>query len=249
MEIAFLFILGSIFGSFFLVLGTRLPKNESLIYPGSHCEYCNQELKWYDLIPIFSYLFNLGKCRYCKENLSIIYPVVELATGLAFVSAYLIFGISYSFFACLLIFSLLIIIFITDFKYYIILDSPLLLTSIGIFALKWYYYGFKTALLAVLSGIIMLLIMLMTKKFGDFLFKRESLGGGDIKLAFVLGIILGIRLSLISLILSSFLALPYALGSAYLSEKKEVPFGPFIISAATIVFIYMDKFINFCYIF
>ncbi|MBO5096363.1 MAG: prepilin peptidase [Bacilli bacterium] len=244
MELFFLFTLGTVFGSFFLVLGTRLPKNESILKPGSHCDYCNQELKWYDLIPIISYLVNLGKCKYCKEKLSIIYPVVEIATGLAFISSYLLFGIGYEFFASLLIFSLLIIIFITDFKYYIILDSPLVLTSIGIFALKWYYFGLKSALLALLSGLIMFIIVLVIKLFGDFLFKKESLGGGDIKLSFVLGVILGIRLSLISFILSSFLALPYALGSAYLTEKKEVPFGPFIISAATIVFIYMDKFTN-----
>lgn len=244
MEIIFLFILGSIFGSFFLVLGTRLPKNESIIKPGSHCDYCKTELKWYDLIPIISYLINFGKCKYCKEKLSITYPVVEIATGLTFVSSYVLFGFGYHFYASLLIFSLLIIIFISDFKYYIILDSPLIITSIGIFLLKLYYFGLKPALLAIISGIIMFIIVWGIKKFGDFLFKKESLGGGDIKLSFVLGVTLGVRLSLVSFILSSFLALPYALGSAYLTEKKEVPFGPFIISAATLVFIYMDKFTN-----
>lgn len=244
MEILFLFILGTIFGSFFLVMGTRLPENKSIVKPGSHCESCNHELYWYDLIPILSFIANLGKCRYCKEKLSLLYPVVEIATGLSFVSSYLLFGIGYEFFASILIFSLLILIFITDFKYYIILDSPLVITSLGIFILKWYYYGLKAALLALLSGVIMFLIVFAIKKFGDFLFKKESLGGGDIKLSFVLGVMLGVRLSLVSFILSSFLALPYALGSVYFNQKKEVPFGPFIISAATIVFIYMDKFTN-----
>ena len=87
-------------------------------------------------------------------------------------------------------------------------------------------------------------IVYLIKKFGDFLFKKESLGGGDIKLSFFLGVLLGLRLSLVSFILSSFLALPYALASAYLSQKKEVPFGPFIIFSATLIFIYMDKFTN-----
>lgn len=244
MEIIFLFILGSIFGSFFFVIGTRLPKNESIITPGSHCDSCKHELKWYDLIPIISYLINKGKCRYCKTKLSILYPLVEIATGMLFVIAFLLFGISYEFFAGLLVFSLLIIIFITDFKYYIILDSPLVLTSLGIFILKWYYFGSRAALLSLLAGLIMFIIIFIIKKIGDFVFKKESLGGGDVKLSFTLGVILGLRLSLVSFILSSFLALPYAMGSVYLTEKKEVPFGPFIISAATLVFIFMDKFTN-----
>lgn len=244
MEIIFLFILGSIFGSFFFVIGTRLPKNESIITPGSHCDSCKHELKWYDLIPIISYLINKGKCRYCKTKLSILYPLAEIATGMLFVIAFLLFGISYEFFSGLLVFSLLIIIFITDFKYYIILDSPLVLTSLGIFILKWYYFGSRAALLSLLAGLIMFIIMFIIKKIGDFVFKKESLGGGDVKLSFTLGVILGLRLSLVSFILSSFLALPYAMGSVYLTEKKEVPFGPFIISAATLVFIFMDKFTN-----
>lgn len=244
MELLFLFILGTVFGSFFLVVGTRLPENKSILKPGSHCDNCKHELYWYDLIPIFSYAFNKGRCRYCKEKLSILYPVIELAMGFSFISSYLLFGIGYEFFASLLIFSLLILIFITDFKYYIILDSPLIITGLGIFLLKWYYFNFKTALLALLSGIIIFIIVFMIKKIGDLLFKRESLGGGDIKLSFVLGVILGVRLSLVSFILSSFLALPYALGSVYFTQKKEVPFGPFIISAATLVFIYIDKFTN-----
>lgn len=244
MEIIFLFIIGTVFGSFFLVMGMRLPLNKSIIKPGSHCESCNHELYWFDLIPILSYLINLGKCRYCKEKLSIIYPITEIGTGTSFVLAYLINGFGYEFFASILMFSLLILIFITDFKYYIILDSPLIITGTGIFFLKWYYFGAKAAFIALLSGLIMFIVVYLIKKLGDVLFKKESLGGGDIKLSFVLGVILGVRLSLVAFILSSFLALPYALASMYFSQKKEVPFGPFIISAATIVFIYIDKFTN-----
>lgn len=244
MELLFLFILGTIFGSFFLVVGTRLPKNESLIKPGSHCEICKTPLKASDLIPILSYIFNKGRCNYCHEKISLVYPITEIGTGCAFILSYILFGISYEFFASLLIFSLLIIIFISDFKYYIILDSPLIITSIGVLLLKWYYFGLKPALMALLSGLIMFIIVFIIKTIGDFIFKKESLGGGDIKLSFVLGVILGVRLSLISFILSSFLALPYALGSSYLTKKNEVPFGPFIISAATIVFVYIDKFTN-----
>ena len=244
MLILFLFLIGTVFGSFYFVAGLRLPKNESIIKPGSHCDECNKELKWYDLIPVVSYLINKGRCRYCKTSLSIWYPIVEVSTGFLFVISYLLFGISYEFFAGILVFSLLVLIFITDFKYYILLDSPLVISSISIFLLKYYFFDIRTALLSLLAGLIMFLIMLVVKLFGDHMFKKESLGGGDVKLAFALGVILGVRLSLVSFVLSSFLALPYALGSVYLTQKKEVPFGPFIISSATIVFVFMDKFTN-----
>lgn len=244
MEILFLFILGTVFGSFFFVVGTRLPENKSIIKPGSCCDKCKKELKWIDLIPIISYLIGGGKCRYCKTKISLLYPMIEIVTGCLFVLSFLLYGISYEFFAAILIFSLLILIFITDFKYYIILDSPLIIISLGILGLKWYYFGLKTALISLLAGIIMFVIVFIIKRFGDYIFKKESLGGGDVKLSFVLGLILGVRLSLLSFILSSFLALPYALASVYFTQKKEVPFGPFIISAATIIFVFMDKFTN-----
>ncbi len=240
----YLFVMGSIMGSFYLVLATRGSLEKSIISPRSHCDNCNQKLQWFLLIPILSYLFTGGKCYYCKKNISILNPLVEIITGLSFMLAYYLFGISYLFWASLIVFSLLIIIFISDFKYYIILDSPLVISSIAILLLKYYYFGPKTSLKALICGFIMFGIVYLIKKFGDFLFKKESLGGGDIKLSFFLGVLLGLRLSLVSFILSSFLALPYALASAYLSQKKEVPFGPFIIFSATLIFIYMDKFTN-----
>lgn len=244
MEYFFLFLIGSVMGSFYFVVGTRLPENKSIIKPGSYCPQCNHPLKWYDLIPILSYILSGGKCRYCKKYISFLYPIIEIATGISFALSFLLFGYGYLFFASIIIFSLVILIFITDFKYYIILDSPLIISTISIFILKCCFFGLKAALMALLSGAIMFIILFIIKKIGDLLFKKESLGGGDIKLSFVIGITLGIKLSLVSFILSSFLALPYALASVYLMQKKEVPFGPFIIAASTIVYIFMDKFTN-----
>ena len=242
----FIFIIGTVLGSFYGVVGTRLCEEKSIINPRSHCPKCKHSLAWYDLIPIFSYAFNLGRCRYCHKKISFFYPFIEIMTGTLFCIAFRLYGpnINVNLIISLLLFSLTIIIFISDFNYYIILDSPLVITSISVFILRWISNGYKKALLFVLCGLVLFLCMLLVKKIGDFLFKKESLGGGDIKLAFVVGIILGIKLGLCALILSSFLALPYALMKVYLSEKKEVPFGPFIISACTIVFLFMPKFIN-----
>ena len=88
----YLFIVGLFFGSFFNCIANRLSKNESIIRPASHCENCKHELAWYELIPVFSYLFLKGKCKKCHTKLSIWYPLTEIATGLLFALSYLKFG-------------------------------------------------------------------------------------------------------------------------------------------------------------
>ena len=98
--------------------------------------------------------------------------------------------------------------------------------------------------LSILSGLLLFLLMLLIGIIGKKIFKREALGGGDIKLAILIGIILGFRLGLVSIILSSLIALPYALASLMLNKNKEVPFGPFLIGSMAIVFLFSDKFMN-----
>ena len=164
--------------------------------------------------------------------------------GLFFALGYHFIPIGYNFYAYLVLSSLMMLIFISDFSYYIILDSPLIISSILLFILKFIFFGYKDALISIVSGISLFLVMYLIKIIGDKLFKRESLGGGDIKLAFVIGYALGFRLSLIAIILSSFLALPYSVASLNLQKNNEVPFGPFLVSSLFIVFLFQDKFIN-----
>lgn len=237
-----LFVIGAVLGSFYYVVGSRLPKGKSIVNPGSHCEFCNHNLQWFELIPILSYIIQFGKCRKCHKKLPITYCLIEITMGTLLALSYYLYGFSYEFFAAFIIFSLLILIFITDFKYMIILDSPLIISSILILGLKAYYFSLKTMLLSFLSGLIIFILMLAIKKFGDIVFKKESLGGGDIKFSFVIGIVLGFQLSLAALILSSFLAFPYAAAVTYLAKEKELPFGPFLAASLTIVFLFMDKF-------
>lgn len=242
--VVLLFIIGACLGSFYLVVGKRLPKNEDIIFSRSKCDNCNHTLFWYDLIPIFSYIFLRGKCKYCHKKISITNLLIEICMGLLFSIGYIYMGFSYRYFIYLILISLTILIFITDFLYYIILDSPLVVSSILIIILKLIYNGYKDTILSILSGIVIFLVMYLIKIIGDKIFKRESLGGGDIKLSFVIGLTLGFRLSLISLILSSFLALPYSVASLKLQKNNEVPFGPFLVSSLFIVFLFYDKFIN-----
>lgn len=245
MNLVLLFILGLIMGSFYTVVGLRRPNNESIIKPRSHCPKCNYLLKWYDLIPIVSFVIRGGKCAYCKEKISLIYPVIELFTGILFMLSYVLYGFNYEFLAMLVISSLLILIFVSDFKYMIILDGPLILCSLAILALKWIYFGGKTALLSIISGIVLLIVMSFIKFLGDAIFKKESLGGGDIKLSFFIGCVLGIRLGFISLVGASIIALPYAIVVVLSNKEKEIPFGPFLISSLLLTFVFMEQITNF----
>lgn len=238
-----LFIIGTIFGSFFHVYGTRLARNESLIKPGSHCEFCNKNLKWYDLIPIISFIFNKGRCKYCKEKLPLSYIIIEILTGFLFSYNYRIFGLSYEFGISLIITYIIIIIYVSDFKYYIILDSPMIIG--GLFILLFFYldtHSFMFLFRSIFNGTVLFILMYAIKLLGDKLFNAESLGGGDIKFAFIIGLCLGMKLGLISIVLACFLTFPYALFLVISKHQKEIPFGPFLGMSLYIVFIFSDKF-------
>ena len=240
-----IFILGTCLGSFYLVIGKRLPQGLNAINDRSKCDHCGHVLAWYDLIPIFSYLFLRGKCRYCKKRISPLNLIVEVTMGLLFIFAYLYYPEHYDIYMFMITSSLMMIIFISDFSYYIILDSPLIIGGLLILFLKIYYFGLKETGYAIIAGIILFLTMLLIKIIGDKIFKRESLGGGDIKFSFIIGLCLGYRLGLCALILSTFLALPYSFASLMLKKNNEVPYGPFLASSLFIVFAFTEKFLNF----
>lgn len=237
MFLVYLFLVGLVMGSFFTVIGVRGPLNESIISPRSHCDNCNKKLKWFELLPIISFVIQGGRCSKCHSKISIFYPIIELLTGFLFMLSYHLYGISYEFFIMLIISSLLIIILVSDFKYLVILDSPLFISCVLILSLKWYYFGFKTFIVSIISGVVLFLFMFIIKLIGDKVFKRESLGGGDIKLAIFFGFTLGIRLSFMSLVLGSFLAFPYALYFVIKNKEKEIPFGPFLMIGMLIIFL------------
>jgi len=243
------FVIGSVLASFYGVLATRAPFSKSIVHPRSHCDSCNHILSWYELIPIFSFLFLRGKCKKCKKNLPIYEPIMELTAGLLFSASYLYYGFSYNFFVSLFLISLLLLIFVSDIQFMIILDSPLVVTSIGVFLLKWYYYDIQNAINGVISGLILFLFMLFIGFLGKRMFHRDALGGGDIKFAFVMGLILGVPHAFAALVLSPFLAMPYATFSLFSTKEHELPYGPFLVSALCVVFLYFDKFSNLLAIF
>lgn len=238
------FILGTIMGSFYLVLATRLPKGEDIVKSRSRCDNCKYVLKWYNLVPILSFIFQRGKCTKCGKKISSEHFFVEIFTGLLFLLTSIYFPLGYNYFVGLIVVSLMIIIFISDFKFMIILDSPLIVSIILVVILKLIYFDFKTMLYSVISGLILFLVMLLIEKLGTLILKKDSLGGGDIKFAFLMGLILDLKLGIVALVLSTFLALPYALASVKVMKKHEFPYGPFLAGSLFIVFFHFDKFTN-----
>lgn len=178
------------------------------------------------------------------DNSWILNLFIGVMSGLILLISHYNYGLSYEFYLSLIIMSLVIVIFVSDFKYLIILDSPLIISGILVLILKYYYFGFKTMIISIISGIVLFIVMLLIGKIGKLLFKKEALGGGDIKLSIVIGLILDVKLGLIAVIISSLLAMPYALGSLMLKKDKEVPFGPFLVGSLALIFIFIDKFMN-----
>ena len=241
----YIFIIGTIMGSFFNVVAHRLSNNESIIKPGSHCESCQHLLKWYELIPIISFLIQGGRCRQCHTKLSWWYPLIEIITGLFYLFSYLYFGLSPDFFISLVISSVLVITCITDFNYLILLDEPLVIGSILIIIITLITSGLVDTLIAILSGLLLFFFMLLVKILGDKAFKRESLGGGDIKLSFFIGLSLGYKLAFVNLVLASFLTLPIAFYYLVKYKDREVPFGPFLIISNFIIFVLASPILEF----
>lgn len=231
-----LFVFGAVLGSFYNVVGYRLPKGESLVRPSSHCPNCNHKLKAYELIPIFSFLFLGRKCLNCKQKISWFYAIFEFLTGLLFVISYLIFGFSIDFWIGITLSSMLIIVIISDYQTMIIPDEVLIVGFILFVIEIFIKNGFNGLLFNLLSGIICFASMLLLKLFGDFVFKKESMGGGDIKLMFLIGMILGWEMGLMTVVLAAFIALPISVIILLIKKDHELPFGPFLSIATLILF-------------
>ena len=231
-----LFIIGIVLGSFYNVVGLRLPKNESLISPRSHCVNCNHKLNWYELIPVFSYIYLKGKCHKCKMNISIMYPLVEFTNGVLFVVSFKLFGFTYETLISLILVSVVLITIISDCKYMVILDEVLITGMIFFLITTLIGFGITYVLKHVLSGFILFLVMLFVKLIGDKSFKQESLGWGDVKISFIAGFILGFKLGLVYIFLGAILALPYALYTTLKKNNGMIPFGPFLALSMLIIF-------------
>lgn len=241
----YLFLIGLFVGSFYNVVALRLSKNESIVFPGSHCVNCNHKLAWYELIPVFSYIGLRGKCKKCKIHISIQYPLIELLTGILFAFSFHLYGFTLNTLLSIVLVSIIIITYVTDFKYMIILDEVLIVGGILALIINFFAGGFALVGQTFLTGLIMFLIMLAIKFIGDKAFKQESLGWGDVKLSFIAGMFLGVPLGIVYIFAGSFLAFPYALIMTMTKKESMVPFGPFLATALLLIFWNYDLVLTF----
>lgn len=220
-----LFLYGIIFGSFFNVIGLRVPLKKSIITPRSSCPTCGHQLTAYELIPVVSYIIQGGKCRGCLSRISPIYPIFEMLTGILFATAPFLVGWSGELLVALTLVSMFMIITVSDIHYMLIPDK-ILLWFAGIFLLErifWPLTPWWDSLLGAATGFILLL--------GIALITKGGMGFGDVKLYALLGIVLGFKLVLLSFFLSTLYGAVIgglALLFKIVKRRQPIPFGPFI---------------------
>ena len=232
-----MFIFGIIFGSFFNVVGWRLPNGLSIVKPGSFCPKCKHQLRWFELIPLLSFVIQKGRCRECKQKIPKFYFIIELTTGILFALSYWLFGFSFNFVLAVLSTSFFVIVVVSDSNYLIIPDQVTIFFSIAVILSRFMINGVENALIFLVYGIISFIVMYCLMLLGNFIFKKESLGGGDIKLMFFVGCTLGPWLAIFTIFLSSFIALPLSLILYAKSKDSVIPFGPFLLLANLLIII------------
>jgi leader peptidase (prepilin peptidase)/N-methyltransferase len=260
-----LFFVGATVGSFLNVCIFRIPEGESIVNPPSHCMSCGRRLRFLDLIPVLSALIFRFRCRYCGHRYSWQYPMVEAATGALFVGALLLFGPSIKAGVTIAVACALLVIFFIDLRYLIIPDglnaiilvAGLALDVSRLSALGWRNYaitfaemaGGKAHLVYLPRSVVGILVgaglFYLLSWVAEKVFHRETMGGGDIKLAGAMGAVLGpgygfLAYALLSIVLGALIGvLLIALGLR--SRKDYIPFGPMMAVAGIAMLLCGDQ--------
>ncbi len=260
----FILIFGLVIGSFLNCVIYRLEEKKSFLKGRSFCPNCKHPLTWKDLIPVFSFLILQGKCRYCDKKISIQYPLVEISTGLIFLlifnyqfSAFQFYSFKYQFlfsiFYLLIISSFLIIIFVYDLKHYIIPDEiiwPAIIIT-GVYNLQ---FSISNGFLIFSLRNFFIYPLLAGIGAASFFFliwffsRGKWIGFGDVKLAFLMGLILGFPKIILAIFFSSFIGAIIGVGLVILKKKdlkSEIPFGPFLVSGTFIAIFWGQQIIDF----
>jgi len=238
-----LFCIGAIIGSFLNAVIYRLPRRESLLFPASHCPQCGEKIRWFDNIPMLSFILLGGKCRLCKTAIPARYFIVELLTAVLFVTIHHIYGFSYEFLFYATLSILLLTVTFTDLEKEKIPNSVILIGSIaGLYmSLIFWPLNFINSLIAFLAGGGIMIFWAVT---GKLLFKKESIGAGDIKLVAMTGIFLGLQNILLALFLSFLLASFVGIFMILIKKARmdsRLPFAPFLAFGALVSLVYGNQ--------
>ncbi len=244
----FVGLLGLAIGSFLNVLIYRLPRNKKIIFERSACPHCGKTIPFYHNIPLVSFLILGGKCRDCKAGISIRYPLVEFLNAALYVYFLYMDGLTWAWPAHAYLVSSLIVIIFVDLEFRIIPDK---ITLPGIVA------GLVAAIFVSPPGIVNALIgflvgggaLLALAYLGEWLFKKEAMGGGDIKMAAMLGVFVGWQKVLLifmgGAVIGMIVSIVWMLVSKKVRAERIIPFGPFLAMASFVIVAYGDPIINF----
>ncbi|MFC1657995.1 prepilin peptidase [Candidatus Omnitrophota bacterium] len=249
----FVFIFGSSIGSFLNVCIYRMPLEESVIKPRSHCPHCKKTIPWFDNLPFISYLLLLGKCRFCKGKISSRYFLVEFITATVFLIFYNLYGISFDFFLYTLFVCLLIVATFVDISHRIIPDeislgglvAGFLLSGLRGISLSPFAFSARPLLDSLLGIIIGGGIIYLTGKIFDLIYfkllkkgpvdgETESMGGGDVKLLAMIGAFLGWKVALLTFFMAPLLGSVVGVANLLITKQHTIPYGPFLSLAAFI---------------
>lgn len=246
----FIFVLGTIFGSFFNVCIHRLPREESIVWPPSRCPGCQKSIAWYDNVPILSMLFLKGRCRNCGTRIAPRYFVVELITGLFYLWIWFYFGWEVKGFVSAVLFSLLLIATVVDLEHQIIPDEVSLgglgagvVLSIVIPSLHGETIWWRGLVSSVIGSLVGGGVIYATGVIGSLIFRKEAMGGGDVKLLAMLGAFLGWKKVILVYLLAPILALPLGLFLRFVKRTEVIAYGPFLSLAGWMCFLWGDQFI------
>ena len=248
----FVFAFGAIVGSFLNVCIYRMPRDLSIVLPRSFCPHCKAKIPWYENIPLVSYLLLRGKCFRCREPIAFRYFLVELTTaGIAWF-LWQRYGLSVEFAASAIFFAMIIVVTMTDFETGLIPDEititgmllglALSVTGHGHFLQALWYQKFLASLAGLLAGGG---ILLLTGWLGKLAFRKDSMGGGDVKLLAMVGAFVGVMKVGLIFFLAPFPALPFALWQRFVKKEETIPFGPFLALAGAFIFMEGDAVLNF----
>lgn len=244
-------LLGLVAGSFINMCVDRLPAGKSIVKPRSHCDNCNRTLTTADLVPVFSYIWLRGKCRYCGVRIPLRNLFVELATGAIFAYLAWHYGLSAELGFAVVYAALFILIFAIDLEQGLVLNSVIIVGIVLAFAFSFFWGGFEDfwpkigpgiTLSALLGGTVGFLLMLL-----PYLISRGGMGAGDVKLAGFIGLVVGfpqvLAALLVGIIIGGIVAI-FLLVSRLRKRKEAIPFGPFLAVGAMVALIWGGEIIE-----
>lgn len=266
------FIIGSCIGSFLNVCISRLPKNVSIIKPASFCPQCKTPIKWHDNIPVLSYILLRGKCRNCRQGISLRYPLVEFIAGVLFVIVYMKLGITFAFLKFIFFFSLLVVISFIDIDYRAV---PVYLCFIGIIvglafsmgesiaifkkgslggtalpivaSFKGLIVGFGFTYLFKFFGDIVVSMYLHLRKKESIDGEKEALGLGDVDFLGMAGVFLGASQAILIFFIAPFIALFYSVFALIFKKSHVIPYLPYLSLATLVVFLWGNRILGFIF--